>query len=146
MSDDNQEAVRKHQEIIARTALFQKHIDGLAEKINNLIYSMITTDDGFPVAHTSMDKQEAMRKAAIASSLNGLSSTVAQESNLKKADATHIECGEGFIFSRTIYLAQEQKVVLLLAVRKMESLAMLLFYIKKMVDELADEFEKSLAI
>ncbi|MDO5686157.1 MAG: roadblock/LC7 domain-containing protein [Neisseria sp.] len=140
---DNHEAVRKHEEIVARTDLFKKHVDSLKKNATSLVYAMIATDDGFPVAYTEMDDQEAMRKAAVTASLNGLSSTVAQESNLKKADATHIECEAGFVFSRIVYLSGGKEVGLLVAANGEENFATLLWHIKKMVTELVDEFARS---
>ena len=137
--ENNKKAVQKHEAIIAKKAMFQKHADDLTQRLDGILYVMIATDDGFPVAFTGMDEKNAAGRAALAASLEGLGDTVAFESSLQNAQAIHVECQNGFIFNRNIEI-DDKNLVLLIASNNELTLATLLWHIKKMVDDIVRNF------
>ncbi|MBO7081718.1 MAG: roadblock/LC7 domain-containing protein [Neisseriaceae bacterium] len=137
---NNKEAVKKHAAVVAQRAMFQKCVDVLTQNVEGILYTIIATDDGFPVAYTNMDEKTATGKAALAASLSGLGDTIAMESSLQQSNAIHIECGNGFIFSRGINLSGKN-IVLLVSSTNDLTLATLLWHIKKMVDVIVTNFQ-----
>lgn len=136
---DKQSAVEKHAAIFAQQAMFQENVDALTKEVGSIIYTVIATDDGFPIAYTKLDEKDAIGKAALAASLSGLGNTIASESSLDYVEAVHVECGSGFVFSRGVDL-KGKKVVLLVGSTNELNLATLLWYIKKMVDTIVEKF------
>ena len=137
---NNKEAVKKHAAVVAQRAMFQKCVEVLTQNVEGILYTIIATDDGFPVAYTNMDEKTATGKAALAASLSGLGDTIAMESSLQQSNAIHIECGNGFIFSRGINLSGKN-IVLLVSSTNDLTLATLLWHIKKMVDVIVTNFQ-----
>ena len=137
---NNKEAVKKHAAVVAQRAMFQKCVDVLTQNVEGILYTIIATDDGFPVAYTNMDEKTATGKAALAASLSGLGDTIAMESSLQQSNAIHIECGNGFILSRGINLSGKN-IVLLVSSTNDLTLATLLWHIKKMVDVIVTNFQ-----
>ena len=140
---ENDITVQQHAEVISKTAIFQSGIDYLRDSIQGLKYAIFATDDGFPVATTQMDLKEATRKAAMTASLDGLSKTVAHESEFSEAIATQVECSDGFIFSRIVSLRQGLHVALLVAARNGESLATIQWHIKKCASDVIEQFNQA---
>ena len=64
-------------------------------------------------------------------SLGGLSTSVSEESGLKGAMATTIECEDGLVFSRHVMLDHEKSVELLVACTRHANYATALWTIKK---------------
>lgn len=120
--------------------MLQQFIDEFANNIQGLRYCIIATDDGFPIANTPMTPQDAEGKAAMTASLEGLGETVAYESDCNDVQAVQIECSNGFIFSRAIYLDAEHRVALLLATTGKEKPATILYYVRDMVNKIQAAF------
>lgn len=139
MNKSNQ-AVLKHAAVIAQRAMFQENLDLLTKNVEGILYAIIATDDGFPVAYTNIDEKNATGKAALAASLSGLGDTIALESTLDHANAIHVECDNGFIFSRGVDL-KGKTIVLLVGSTNEQTLATLLWHIKKMVDNIIQSFQ-----
>lgn len=140
---DNSEAVRKHQQIMSRQSLFEKHVQALKKNLDNVEFIILASDDGFPITHTLPDDKDAARKAAMTASLGGLSTSVADESGLKKAVATTIECENGLVFSRHVSLDDEKSVELLVACTRNANYAAALWTIKKTIADIIEEFGRS---
>lgn len=140
---DNSEAVRKHQQIMSRQSLFEKHVQALKKNLDNVEFIILASDDGFPITHTLPDDKDAARKAAMTASLGGLSTSVADESGLKKAVATTIECENGLVFSRHVSLDDEKSVELLVACTRNANYAAALWTIKKAITDIIEEFGRS---
>ena len=136
----NPTAVEKHAAIFAQQTMFQQAVETLKADASSVIYSIISTDDGFPVAYTDLDEKNATGKAALAASLSGLGNTIAAESSLDFVKAVHVECGSGFVFSREVDLKEGKKVVLLVGSTNELNLATLLWHIQKMVDTITERF------
>lgn len=139
--------------MILEEGTFSPYLTELKEKVPGIFYAIISTDDGFPVAYTDMDADEAMRKAAMSASLDGLSATLAMESRLSASgeldhnltgdseadvDATYVECGDRFIFGRRLQV-KNRKLVLLAASKRSDSFATLHWNIRQTVEQICKE-------
>ncbi len=142
MSQDNSQAIRHHQEIMAKQSLFAKHVQALYKALDGVSFIVLASDDGFPISHTLTDDKEAARKSAITASLGGLSSSIAHESGLKQAVATTIECDDGLIFSRNIQLDDHKSVELLVACNRNVNYAISLWTIKNTITDIITEFNR----
>lgn len=140
MTPINQVAAIKHESVIVQRAMFQENLDALTSNVEGILYTIIATDDGFPVAYTNIDEKNATGKAALAASLSGLSDTISLESGLERTNAVHIECNNGFIFSRGVDL-KGKTIVLFVGSTNELSHATLLWHIKKMVDNIIQSFQ-----
>lgn len=139
---ENDKAVQDHAEIVSKKKIFEDQIFALEKALNGLKYAIISTDDGFPVATTKMDVKEATRKAAMTASLDGLSKTVAMESGYPSAISTQVECDDGFIISRIIYLKEDKSmhVVILVATDSSETIATVTWNLKKAIQTIIEKF------
>lgn len=140
---ENQQHALRYDNISRSAAMLQQHIDELAENLQGLSYCIIATDDGFPIANTPMSPQDAEGKAALTASLEGLGETVAYESDCNDVQAVQIECADGFIFSRAIYLDAEHRVALLLATTGKTKPATILWYVRDMVNKIQAAFAET---
>ena len=132
---DNSEAVRKHQQIMSQQALFERHVQALKKIFFVFLFFVVASDDGFPITHTLADDKDAARKAAMTASLGGLSTSVSEESGLKSAVATTIECEDGLVFN-------EKSVELLVACSRNANYAAALWTIKKTINDIIEDFNR----
>ena len=132
---DNSEAVRKHQQIMSQQALFERHVQALKKNLSDIEFIVVASDDGFPITHTLADDKDAARKAAMTASLGGLSTSVSEESGLKSAVATTIECEDGLVFN-------EKSVELLVACSRNANYAAALWTIKKTINDIIEDFNR----
>ena len=139
---DNSEAVRKHQHIMSRQSLFERHVQALKKNLSDIEFVVIASDDGFPITHTLEDDRDAARKAAMGASLGGLSNSVASEANFQRSVATTIECENGLIFSRSVRLDDEKSVELLVACSRTANYATALWTIKKTIADIINDFNQ----
>lgn len=139
----NEKNVEGYEKIVSAKEIFQRHIDKLKEDILGIQYIIISTEDGFPVATVNVDVQHAVGRAALTASLEGLCITVAAESKFTNFNSVHIECENGFVFSRNIELSDDCKIVLLTAVSSDENLASVLWHIKEMSSKIQQEFKQT---
>ena len=137
---ENYYQAQRYDTISQQSLMLQQFIDEFANNIQGLRYCIIATDDGFPIANTPMTPQDAEGKAAMTASLEGLGETVAYESDCNDVQAVQIECSNGFIFSRAIYLDAEHRVALLLATTGKEKPATILYYVRDMVNKIQAAF------
>ncbi|MBP3222049.1 MAG: roadblock/LC7 domain-containing protein [Neisseriaceae bacterium] len=137
---ENYYHAQRYDTISQQSLMLQQFIDEFANNIQGLRYCIIATDDGFPIANTPMTPQDAEGKAAMTASLEGLGETVAYESDCNDVQAVQIECSNGFIFSRAIYLDAEHRVALLLATTGKEKPATILYYVRDMVNKIQAAF------
>lgn len=137
----NAESVLFHQEVMSKVPFFKQHLLQMSEELGSVKFSIIATDDGFPVAHTLGDEKEAARKAAMAASLDGLCNSVAQESELKTANATTIETEDGLVFCRHVPLAPKKHVILLTATSIDSNYGTTLWGIKKTITEIIEGYQ-----
>ena len=137
---ENYYHAQRYDTISQQSLMLQQFIDEFANNIQGLRYCIIATDDGFPIANTPMTPQDAESKAAMTASLEGLGETVAYESDCNDVQAVQIECSNGFIFSRAIYLDAEHRVALLLATTGKEKPATILYYVRDMVNKIQAAF------
>lgn len=123
---------------------FLPHLENFAQQVTGVLYTIISTTDGFPVAYSGIDAQQATRQAAMAASLDGLCATLVTEALAQPAsghealpvDAVTIESSSCFLFSRQLLMTNGANLVLLGAFNKEENLATLQWQIKQLINSL----------
>ena len=139
---DNSEAVRKHQQIMSQQALFERHVQALKKNLSDIELTVVSSAAAFPPAHHLAAHTDSARKAAMTASLGGLSTSVSEESGLKSAVATTIECEDGLVFSRHVTLDNEKSVELLVACSRHANYAAALWTIKKTINDIIEDFNR----